>query len=314
MTKADYIVPNRLELETALKNTFEWLAEGDFAPDDIFTSSKAKFDLYFFPTYNYSGAYSAVANAGLWSMKQVPITRRDSNGNAYVDYHWQPTVIPHQQQTFGDFSINIYAGQDYEDKQLITFVEGTKWQEHQLQSMIGDAGQYDEMYFHSKQRLWDSVGFQRVREMATEKAKGEMPLPVFNIAVGNFDFSTLNCHGVFLPYFIFAYGYKDKPYHVLIDCNNPERIYGTYPIHIGRQILVTVLWVLLTALGILTTYLMVKYGVKSESFLMQILLLVGPGFLGFALGGTAYVLLIEYWKKRRRNFLAKFSSRFIKKK
>jgi hypothetical protein len=235
MSRADYIMPKQLQQEEAITAVIKWMAEGDYTPDDIFHQSKSipKFD--YLPIYKFTANYQANATVFAVTMRSRHVTKY-MNGKPYQDTEWYTVPLTFYNQTAGEFGTTVYTGSIDKDS-IRKFVEATDWNASDMYVLDNNGAPYDHMFSRDKETEWKDIAYKRMHKEAIAKAEREA-MGVHKIINTNLDYTDIKveAYGLLLPFFLFAYVYEGKDYHVIVDANNPERLDGVRPVNNKRQL------------------------------------------------------------------------------
>lgn len=302
MSRADYIMPKTLQQDEAIRRVCEWLAKGDYTPDDVFHNSKSipKFD--YLPIYNFGASYKANATVYAVTMRSRPVTRY-VNGKPYQDTEWYTVPLVFNNVTAGQFNTVVYTGSINRDS-IRKFVESTEWNGNDMYILDNNGAPYDHMFSRDKQTEWNDIAFKRMHKEAIAKAEREA-MGLHKIINTNLDYTDIKveAYGLLLPFFLFAYVYEGNDYHVIIDANNPERIDGVRPVNNKRQLAVGGLRTLIYGASIYGIYLLCQSSYINNHDNLFWWSIIIPALLVVLLLETPIYFKKSQWRKHRENIL-----------
>jgi len=121
--ESDWVLPFTLEAKDLEAIVHRFISGGKHTPDDILAKSQiTKKDIYFLPTYLFSGTYKAKWTASFGYDRKEPYTAHRSNGEAYTAYRTVTDWRPASGTDAGEFAVNVYASGEL-DPRAVSMLE-----------------------------------------------------------------------------------------------------------------------------------------------------------------------------------------------
>jgi len=232
--KVDFIIGTKVSEQDFESKVYDWLSEGDYTPNDIIEEIITEHNLMWFPTHLYKCNYTGQVSAKLGYTREVKYQVYNPNFKRYDTHTHTKTVtdwIPYSSQVLGEVETVTYVGEaKYEF--LRQFIEGTGWSKDDLNNLAMDAGKHHKflkLYKKNIAEAWNDIGIHQCYLKATESIKKDLPSRLISNFKANINFTIYNQISVVVPFWVFMYEYKGKPYYVSVDANNPHRIDGIRP-------------------------------------------------------------------------------------
>ncbi|MFK7979268.1 MAG: hypothetical protein AB8G86_04765 [Saprospiraceae bacterium] len=236
--KGNYLIKNKVSEENFEATVYDWLADGDYTPDDIIENIITEHNLMYFPAHFYYSNYKGEVSASLGYMHEEsywtynPETKRKEKRTRTVTT-WQP----YSQNVNSYIGVLIYAGESRFDF-LRPFIEDTGWGKNDLIKVDDDTDRYQNFKKKYKKNLldtWNEIGINESHRKATNEIKSNFPSNIISNFKANLNFKIDHNFSVLVPFWVFMYDYKGKKYYVSVDGNNPHKIDGVKPENKARK-------------------------------------------------------------------------------
>jgi hypothetical protein len=222
----EYFIECSTNAQAFEKAAWQFLAEGEYTPDDIFDFIKGARQLQQVPLYYFDIGYEGSATG------EVGHSRTET----YVEFDKEQTRsvtdwFPYSEYIHGETDALLYAGKVCEDWMLAMF-EGFKFKRSQLKkTAAGDkeAAALGALFVTTMDEGWNRRGRQialnKVQQYESDRLK-EKDIRDLNISV---KLSEQEKYSLVAPYWFFNYTYSGSAYTVIADATNLGRITGTRP-------------------------------------------------------------------------------------
>jgi hypothetical protein len=209
------------------KIVYEWMAEGDFTPDDLIEKSIWEKALVLIPIYIYNKSYDGNCSASL----------------SYSNYQGGVVGInqyPYSQPVFGNHTI-IGIACNYEKGGIFDRIQEQLFNNipnlHNIISIhnksLGNTEVGDFQY--NSNELW----LLKIKEIALEQIKNIVikELPSQNIQNFNLNirFQDNEIHSAYMPCWLLFYTYKNQKYQVYLDATGNYKFQGSKPVDRNRE-------------------------------------------------------------------------------
>lgn len=210
---------------------YNWLAEGEYTPDDIIENIVTSNSLVLFPFYHFEHQFSGSCSFSLASIHSYNYYSIDKNGNRVkqqkADITWTNKNLPIN----GQVNILAYAG-EYIDAPWNNFIERTVWKPIELikRSFSSDKYNYFMRSFKaSKETVWNDKAVYRAYDKALEHTKNHMKKQYYKDLNLSIKFDEVASYHILAPFWLFTYDYAGDKYYIIVDGNDSTRVEGTKP-------------------------------------------------------------------------------------
>jgi len=222
--RVHFIVKNRVQEEDFERLAFDWLSKGDYTPDDIIESITTEHNLMLFPIHHFKSSYLGTCSASLGYVTRKPYLKWNAEHQQQEEKYkttieWRPYI----QDVSGDTEITIYSG-DPKSSFLSNFFEETNLELYELLPLDSQAEVNPKLLNLFKPNpidTWNNKAVIETRELIYKKLKKNLPSKLVRDYAPNFEFQVEEVTSLLLPFWVFMYDYKGKPYYVAVDANNP---------------------------------------------------------------------------------------------
>lgn len=283
ISNADLIVSFKISEAQFERAVFQWLAAGDYTPDDIIENIINANNAMYLPMYFFNMDYFGTMTASVGYPRQVDyyewndyMKRNERRTRTETDWH------PFSQNVLGEVSALCFAGKGIPD-QMAEHAQQTEFRQNEFiqfnQSDWKNANFID--FGFSPQQVWAERGDPEGRKQAWNQSVRQLPGNQHrNISV-NVSFREKLFRSVLIPYWVFFYQYEGTNYYVFMDGNNPNRISGSKPEDSQRKNKVQGIRLKYWSIGIITSLvaLFIKCKMNEEDFSFE-----KPNWIIFVVG------------------------------
>ena len=228
----DYILGNNISKQDFEKIAYQWLAEGDYTPDDVLENIITEHNLGLMPLYFLKAEYYGNCSVSLGYRRQEYYYEWDDfskkqirKSRTVVDWH------PHTQPVQGVTTTITYVGNPLSERAM-TFIEDMGWTAEALQRLPDNIPRYDEvcgMFKLDYNESWAQKGLKKAYQEAVQQTIPKLPSLIQSNLTLDIRFTEKLFFSVLAPYWLFKYEYKEKLYFLIADGHTPTRIDGTKP-------------------------------------------------------------------------------------
>lgn len=238
MNKVDFIVKSKVSEENFEDIVEEWLSDGDYTPDDIIENIISEKNAKLLPIHHYKARYSGQVSASLgysrteyYTVYNPETKKQERKSRTVIDW------IPHSQAVSGDVTACEYAGEPT-FQNLADFIDGTGWSSQDLIVPDNNASidpRLANLFTSDHKATWNSNASLRCHKKACAKSRADLPSTLVRNFTPNINYDVYHIKSLLLPFWIYSYDYQRKKYYVVVDGNNPERIFGERPVNKYRK-------------------------------------------------------------------------------
>ncbi len=283
--EANYIIDNKVSEQEFEQIVYRWLSEGDYTPDDLIENIISQNNTVLMPLYFSADEYSGNCNCSIGYQQKEHYTDYDINNKPVHKTRWITVWRPHSQPVQGKTVTVSYAGASVEE-QISKFVEGTNWTAEDLNQITPNWIHYDEVCSYinvSKTDSWDLNGGKKAYYQAYQQTIPKLPSAIYSNLSLEVKFTEKTFFCVIAPYWLFRYVYLEKPYYVLVDGNDSNRIEGKRPEDSKRKNEVNKIRLFGWAVGLLaiglTLYILSDQHIDTIEFNLQTIGIIVAGFI-----------------------------------
>lgn len=237
MYAADLIQLTKVSEQDFEKIVYQWLAEGDYTPDDIIENIITKKNLCYLPVYFFKRIYDGTCSASIGYPRSEEYQVWNSEKKRY-EYRSR-TVIdwrPHYQPVNGRLSISG-LGCDTKNKEILSSISK---QINNIRFSNFDFIRFEESILSKKEVIdfqytsyetWKINIEESAKEIIFNKAVSELPGSNkkdirINLNKNEDEQKPLS---IYVPFWFFLYEYAGKEYFVFNDAGSGNNIGGTKP-------------------------------------------------------------------------------------
>ncbi len=308
-----FVINNKVSEEEFEQIVYSWIAAGDYTPDDIIENIITHKNKVLMPLYYWGDNYTGSCSASLGYDRQEFYQVKDSNGNLVTRSRWVTDWRPHSQTVHGSTVTLTYAGRHLAES-ISSFIENMSWRKEDLINLEVSDDNYNkaqEFFLINKNESWDNKGYYKAFAIAQQNTAKQLPSPKFRNLALDIKFQENLFFRVIAPYWIFEFVYQDKPYYVIVDGNNPDRIDGIKPVDKKRVQLVQTIrfvgWITALLAVLIGLYIYFDESFAKINFSWQSILIT-------ILGLTLFGFLIEFEVKKIKNASKKIRAQTLNNK
>ncbi|MBC7775180.1 MAG: hypothetical protein H7246_07050 [Phycisphaerae bacterium] len=230
--KVDYIIKNKVSEQDFERAVYNWLAEGDYTPDDIIENIITQNNLVLLPLHFYMNDYQGTCSASLgYSRTEYYQVWNDTYKRSETRSRMVTNWVPHSQPVQGTVTTVVYAG-DKNLEGIALFVENMGWRADELNQIGQNEANYApvlSLFKVNGSDSWNNKGAKKAYNSAVQQTLPLLPSNLVQNFNLNIRFSEKKFFSLVAPFWLFIYEYQEQQYYVVVDGNDPSRVDGIKP-------------------------------------------------------------------------------------